>query len=72
MNILQVIADNLTSTTKDADLYIHKNGKKYRFKEPADIRYQGELAYFEDVETGKVKLLHTIDLKSLAHKEKIS
>lgn len=70
MNIFEIIEEYLTTNVIDSDLYISKkNGHKYRFIEPASFQYQGDCAWYEDLETGKKELVYGADLESLARKE---
>ena len=70
MNAFEIIERYLTSNVIDSDLYISKkNGHKYRFIEPVSIQYQGDCAWYEDLETGKKELVYGGDLESLARKE---
>lgn len=67
MNCIAIIEKLITTKTVDNDLYISKkDNKKYRFIKPASLRYQGEFAYYKDIETGKIRLLYSDDLESLA------
>lgn len=69
MNPIESLHEYLFFNYEDQDLYLSlKDGKKYRFVKPAPIQYQGEAAYYEDIETGKIKLLCEADLKSLKRK----
>ena len=70
MNVLEIIEKYLTIDIIDQDLYLSRiNGHTYKFIEPATTCYQGEYAWYQDLETGKKELIYGEDLKSLKREE---